>query len=70
MHLHFYDLEALEEEVKALPPLHRVAFVASICERMLPNYNAFSRTETLEHNVVEWLRTSFDNDGKSIIDVS
>lgn len=41
----FFDISTLEEELKQLPPLHRVAFAASICERMLPNYNAFSRME-------------------------
>jgi uncharacterized protein YjaG (DUF416 family) len=45
MNLHFFDLEALKQELKELPPLHRVAFAASICERLLPNYNAFSRME-------------------------
>lgn len=43
MNLPFFDLNALEQELKELPHLHRVAFAAAICERMLPNYNAFSR---------------------------
>lgn len=41
----FFDLDALEQELRQLSPLHQVAFAASICERMLPNYNAFSRME-------------------------
>lgn len=41
----FFNLKALEKELEALPPLHRLAFAASICERLLPNYNAFSRME-------------------------
>lgn len=45
MNLPFFDLNALEQELKELPHLHRVAFAAAICERMLPNYNAFSHME-------------------------
>ncbi len=45
MNLPFFNLNALEQELKELPHLHRVAFAAAICERMLPNYNAFSRME-------------------------
>ncbi len=29
----------------ALPPKHRIAFAASCCERLLPNYHAFASTE-------------------------
>ncbi|MCV3217130.1 YjaG family protein [Plectonema radiosum NIES-515] len=45
MNLYFFDIDSLEQELKQLPPFHRVAFAASICERMLPNYNAFSQME-------------------------
>lgn len=45
MNLKFYDFESLEKEIEKLPPLHRIAFAASGCERLLPNYNAFSREE-------------------------
>ncbi|MGB3510996.1 MAG: DUF416 family protein [Microcoleaceae cyanobacterium] len=45
MNLNFYDFEYLETELEKLPPLHRIAFAASGCERLLPNYNAFSREE-------------------------
>ena len=45
MNLHFFDLDTLEKELKKLPHLHRVAFATSICERMLPIYNAFCRME-------------------------
>jgi uncharacterized protein len=45
MNLHFFDLEVLTRELENLPQLHRIAFVASICERMLPSYNAFSQME-------------------------
>ncbi|MDY6803873.1 MAG: DUF416 family protein [Cyanobacteriota bacterium] len=41
----FYDLDFLEEELKLLPHLHRVAFAASICERMLPMYRKFYQIE-------------------------
>lgn len=43
MNLEFGNLEVLEQELDKIPPLHRVAFTASICERLLPNYNAFAR---------------------------
>ena len=33
----------MEQELAGLPPLHRVAFAASLCERLLPNYSAFAR---------------------------
>ena len=45
MTLLFYNLDSLEEELKQLPYFHRVAFAASICERMLPMYNKFSQME-------------------------
>lgn len=40
-----FDEEHLAEQLAALPPGHRTAFAASCCERMLPNYTAFSRME-------------------------
>lgn len=43
MNLDLYQFDALEKELEGLPPLHRIAFAASCCERLLPNYNAFSR---------------------------
>jgi uncharacterized protein len=43
MSFQFFEIDTLEQELKKLPHLHRVAFAAAICERMLPNYNAFSR---------------------------
>ena len=45
MNLKFYDFDSLEKELEKLSPLHRIAFTASGCERLLPNYNAFSREE-------------------------
>jgi uncharacterized protein YjaG (DUF416 family) len=38
-------MKALEKEIAELPPTHRIAFAASCCERMIPNYSAFSRAE-------------------------
>lgn len=43
MNLDFYNFDVLEKEIEKLPPLHRIAFAASICERMLPNYSTFAR---------------------------
>jgi hypothetical protein len=45
MNLNLYKFDALEKELEGLPPLHRIAFAASCCERLLPNYNAFSFLE-------------------------
>jgi hypothetical protein len=40
---HFFNLDSLKQELKQLSHLHQVAFAASICERMLPMYEKFSR---------------------------
>lgn len=40
-----FDLNHLVKELDRLPKMHRVAFAASCCERMLPNYRAFSAME-------------------------
>ncbi|MBD2740546.1 DUF416 family protein [Coleofasciculus sp. FACHB-1120] len=45
MNLDFYNLNALKIELEELPPTHRIAFAASICERLLPNYNIFAEQE-------------------------
>ena len=58
MNLHLYNFDALEKELVGLPPLHRIAFAASCCERLLPNYNAFSRLENWGDPFV--LRTALD----------
>ncbi|MDB9514035.1 DUF416 family protein [Kamptonema animale CS-326] len=58
MNLDFYNLDVLEKELEKLPPLHRIAFAASICERMLPNYYAFAREEGEGNPSI--LRTSLD----------
>ncbi len=41
MNIQFFELDTLKKELESLPGLHRVAFAAACCERMLPNYNAF-----------------------------
>ncbi|MDI9637612.1 DUF416 family protein [Oscillatoria amoena NRMC-F 0135] len=45
LHLSFeYEKRAeLVKELEIISPLHRLAFAASICERMLPNYSALAR---------------------------
>lgn len=40
-----FDEEELEGRLGELPAGHRTAFAASCCERLLPNYAAFSRVE-------------------------
>lgn len=52
MNLDFYNLDVLEKELEKLPPLHRIAFAASICERMLPIYQTFSQQEGWGNSVV------------------
>lgn len=39
------DEDQLEEELQSLPRECRIAFAASCCERLLPNYQAFSVME-------------------------
>jgi hypothetical protein len=39
----FFEFDPLEKELEDLPGLHRVAFAAACCERMVPNYSAFYR---------------------------
>ncbi len=39
----FFNLDSLKQDLQQLSHLHQVAFVASICERMLPMYEKFSR---------------------------
>lgn len=41
MNLKFFEYDTLEEELKQIPIPHQLAFAASICERLLPNYKAF-----------------------------
>lgn len=43
MNLEFDNLDPLARELEELLPFHRIAFAASICERLLPTYNAFFR---------------------------
>jgi uncharacterized protein YjaG (DUF416 family) len=38
-----FDPDRLEALLGALPPRHRVAFCASVCERLLPHYALFAR---------------------------
>jgi uncharacterized protein len=40
-----FDHDALKDKLEALPVSHRIAFGASCCERLLPNYRAFSLQE-------------------------
>lgn len=41
----WFRLNALKRELEELLPSHRIAFAASICERLLPNYNIFAEEE-------------------------
>jgi uncharacterized protein YjaG (DUF416 family) len=54
----YFDIKALEGELSQLPLTHRLAFAASCCERLLPNYSAFSRMENWGHP--EGLRSALD----------
>lgn len=38
MNLQLYNFDVLEAELTNLSPVHRLAFAASCCERLLPNY--------------------------------
>jgi uncharacterized protein len=39
MNLQLYEFDVLEAELTELSPVHRLAFAASCCERLLPNYS-------------------------------
>lgn len=39
----YQEISELETELEILHPLKRLAFAASICERMLPNYSALAK---------------------------
>jgi len=39
-----FDINNLHRELESLPKSYRVAFAASCCERLLPNYMALSRS--------------------------
>ncbi len=43
MQLEYLELDSLEAEAQKLPHTHKIAFAASICERLLPNYDIFAR---------------------------
>ncbi|HAG81307.1 MAG TPA: hypothetical protein DCL61_09060, partial [Cyanobacteria bacterium UBA12227] len=43
MNHQFFEFDTLAQELEGLSPIHRVAFAAACCERMLPNYNTFCR---------------------------
>ncbi|MEZ2250369.1 DUF416 family protein [Microcoleus sp.] len=43
MNMHFFEFDTLEQELEYLPDIHRIAFAAACCERVLPNYSAFCR---------------------------
>lgn len=40
-----YDLDDVKNKLEALSSLHQIAFAASCCERLLPNYYVFAREE-------------------------
>ncbi|KAF3889181.1 MULTISPECIES: DUF416 family protein [Nostocales] len=58
MKLEYLQLDILEEEAKTLSPYHKIAFAASICERLLPNYYIFARES--DWNTSSLLRNALD----------
>lgn len=45
MNLDFFELNVLEKELEQISAFHRIAFAASCCERLFPNYCVFAREE-------------------------
>lgn len=43
MNLKYRQFHILEQELEALPPMHRVAFAAACCERLYPHYDIYLR---------------------------
>ncbi len=58
MSLEYLELDSLETEIQKLPHPHQLAFTASICERLLPNYEIFARESSWDTALL--LRTSLD----------
>lgn len=58
MKISAFDWDGLKQELEGIKPLHQIAFAASCCERLLPNYTAFSRLENWGDPVA--LRTTLD----------
>lgn len=58
MNLKFGNFDTLAQKLEELPSFHRIAFAASICERLLPTYNAFFRESGWGNFTV--LRTALD----------
>lgn len=56
--LYYSERNILEKELEQLSPLHRLAFVASICERLLPNYSAYVKENGHGNPIV--LRNALD----------
>jgi hypothetical protein len=54
----FHSVRIIEDRLVRLPERHRIAFAASCCERLLPNYAAFSRMTGWGD--VQALRTALD----------
>lgn len=58
MQLEYLELDSLETAVQKLPHTHQIAFVSSICERLLPNYEIFARESSWDTALL--LRTSLN----------
>jgi hypothetical protein len=59
-----FDPEDLGRKLAALPPYHRVAFAAACCERLLPNYAVFSRSDSWGDTGI--LRTALDEAWRAV----
>jgi hypothetical protein len=58
MNLDIYNLDAMEQAIAKLSTFHQLAFAASCCERLLPNYRAFYREN--QHGNPDILRIALD----------
>jgi uncharacterized protein len=58
MDIKYYDINRIERIFRDISHVHQIAFCASVCERIIPNYNIFARESNWATSPV--LRESLD----------
>lgn len=64
MNEYHFNAQTLKDQIETLPRSHRVVFATSVCERLLPNYEAFSRLEQWGEPTI--LRSALDEVWRSL----
>lgn len=50
MKIKYFEFDILEKEIVQIPLYHQIAFAASVCERMLPNYCLYAQENNRNGN--------------------